>query len=201
LGSFFKSKKIVENLLFSLAINVVIAPLIMTALAWATLPDLPHHRTGVILVGVARCIAMVLIWSNLAGGDMEWCAILVAVNSIVQLVLFSPVAYFLCVIVGKGDNVTVDFWLVTRSVLIFLGIPLAAGIITRFTLRFGLKKWFGPEWYDKKFIPVIGTTSLIGLLFTIVVMFTLQVSYISRFFFLDKGFGVIFLPPILTFVS
>jgi ACR3 family arsenite transporter len=148
----------------------------MTALAWATLPDLPNHRTGVILVGVARCIAMVLIWSNLAGGDMEWCAVLVAVNSIVQLLLFSPVAYFLCVIVGKGENVMVDFWLVTRSVLIFLGVPLAAGIATRFTLRFGLKKWFGPEWYDTKFIPVIGTTSLIGLLFTIVVMFTLQVS-------------------------
>ncbi|KAJ3410663.1 hypothetical protein HDV05_003519 [Chytridiales sp. JEL 0842] len=174
LGSFFKSKKIIHNLVFSLVVNVVVAPLLMTALAWATLPDLPNHRAGVILVGVARCIAMVLIWCNLAGGDMEWCAILVAFNSILQLFLFSPVAYFLCVIVGKGSSVNVDLWLVTKSVLIFLGIPLVAAIITRFTLRFGLKKRFGPKWYDEKFVPVIGTTTLIALLFTIVVMFTLQ---------------------------
>ncbi len=154
----------------------------MTALAWATLPDLPHHRTGIILVGVARCIAMVLVWTNLAGGDMEWCAILVAINALVQLVLFSPVAYALSSIGGQNGGVTVDLWLVTRSVLIFLGIPLVAGILTRFTLRFGLKRYFGSKWYDEKFIPVIGTTSLIGLLFTIIVMFTLQVSSISSTF-------------------
>ncbi|TPX72545.1 hypothetical protein CcCBS67573_g05765 [Chytriomyces confervae] len=164
------AKKIIA---FSLLINVVIAPLIMTGLAWATLPDLPHERTGVILVGAARCIAMVLIWNQLACGDSEWCAILVAVNAFVQLFLYGPVAYFLSVTIGGGGEGVqmVSMWLTVRSVLIFLGIPLAGGILTRWVLRFLCNK---QSWYDNKFLPFIGPQALIGLLYTIIVMFILQ---------------------------
>ncbi|KAI8852736.1 sodium bile acid symporter family-domain-containing protein [Chytridium lagenaria] len=119
---------------------------------------------------------MVLIWNQLAGGDAEWCAILVAVNALLQLVLFGPTAYFLCVIVGRGDSYQIDLWLITRSVLIFLGIPLVGGVITRFLFRFALGlKWKGAyKWYDETLMKYLGPTSLLGLLFTIVVMFTLQ---------------------------
>ncbi|KAJ3400267.1 hypothetical protein HDU80_007127 [Chytriomyces hyalinus] len=138
------AKKIIA---FSLLINVVIAPLIMTGLAWATLPDLPHERTGVILVGAARCIAM--------------------------LFLYGPVAYFLSVTIGGGGEGVqmVSMWLTVRSVLIFLGIPLAGGILTRWVLRFLCNK---QSWYDNKFLPFIGPQALIGLLYTIIVMFILQ---------------------------
>ncbi|KAJ3252565.1 hypothetical protein HDU77_005060 [Chytriomyces hyalinus] len=164
------AKKIIA---FSLLINVIIAPLIMTGLAWATLPDLPHERTGVILVGAARCIAMVLIWNQLACGDSEWCAILVAVNAFVQLFLYGPVAYFLSVTIGGGGEGVqmVSMWLTVRSVLIFLGIPLAGGMLTRWVLRFLCNK---QSWYDNKFLPFIGPQALIGLLYTIIVMFILQ---------------------------
>ncbi|KAI8839965.1 sodium bile acid symporter family-domain-containing protein [Chytriomyces cf. hyalinus JEL632] len=164
------AKKIIA---FSLLINVIIAPLIMTGLAWATLPDLPHERTGVILVGAARCIAMVLIWNQLACGDSEWCAILVAVNAFVQLFLYGPVAYFLSVTIGGGGESVqmVSMWLTVRSVLIFLGIPLAGGMLTRWVLRFLCNK---QSWYDNKFLPFIGPQALIGLLYTIIVMFILQ---------------------------
>ncbi|KAJ3041609.1 hypothetical protein HK097_002223, partial [Rhizophlyctis rosea] len=174
LPTLFRTRKFYRIIFLSLILNWIIAPLIMSALAWATLPDLPEYRTGIMLVGVARCIAMVLIWNHLAGGDAEWCAVLVAMNSILQVLLYSPFAYFYAVIVGKGDKVNVDMWLVTRSVLIFLGIPLLAGFLTRLILRRVLQRWLGPKWYDEKFLPLIGPTSLLGLLFTILVMFALQ---------------------------
>ncbi|CAI5535530.1 unnamed protein product [Closterium sp. Naga37s-1] len=183
----------------SLAINWVLAPLLMTGLAWATLPDQAGLRTGIILVGIARCIAMVLIWNHLAGGNAEFCAILVAVNSILQVpscapfafspppipyticssspllfppqvILYSPLAIFYIDVVSHGGSVDVSFWTVAKSVLIFLGVPLLAAVITRFTLR-GL---VGAKWYDEKFLPWFGPTALIGLLFTIFVMFSLQ---------------------------
>ncbi|KAJ3073190.1 hypothetical protein HDU98_002009 [Podochytrium sp. JEL0797] len=149
----------------------------MTGLAWLTLPDLPHERNGIILVGVGRCIAMVLIWNNLAGGDSEWCAILVAVNALCQLVLFGPVAYFLISVVGstpgqEGDMIGMG--LIVRSVCVFLGIPLLVGGFLRFTLRFAFKNQLGPEWYDTKFLPFIEPHAVIGLLYTILVMFILQ---------------------------
>ncbi|ORY48523.1 arsenite efflux protein-like protein [Rhizoclosmatium globosum] len=162
------AKKVI---LFSLLINVIVAPLIMTGLAWATLPDLPHERTGVIMIGAARCIAMVLIWNQLACGDSEWCAILVAINAFIQLFLYGPVVYFLSVTISGSDGGIVSMWLTVRSVLIFLGIPLAGGMVTRFILRH-LTKW--EDWYDNKFLPLIGPQALIGLLYTIVVMFVLQ---------------------------
>ncbi|CAI5954476.1 unnamed protein product [Closterium sp. NIES-64] len=154
----------------SLAVNWVFAPLLMTGLAWATLPDQAGLRSGIILVGIARCIAMVLIWNHLAGGNAEFCAILVAVNSILQVILYSPLAIFYIDVVSHGGSVDVSFWTVAKSVLIFLGVPLVAAVITRFTLRALL----GAKWYDDKFLPWFGPTALIGLLFTIFVMFSLQ---------------------------
>ncbi|CAI6009927.1 unnamed protein product [Closterium sp. NIES-65] len=175
-----------------LAVNWVFAPLLMTGLAWATLPDQAGLRSGIILVGIARCIAMVLIWNHLAGGNAEFCAILVAVNSILQVpsrppvrlfsspnpyticssspllfppqvILYSPLAIFYIDVVSHGGSVDVSFWTVAKSVLIFLGVPLVAAVITRFTLRALL----GAKWYDDKFLPWFGPTALIGLLFTI----------------------------------
>ena len=97
--------------------------MIMAALAWACLPDLPHYRTGVLLIGVARCIAMVLIWNDLAGGSGEWCAIIVAMNSILQMLLFAPLAYFYTVVIGGGSSTGIEMWPVVKNVLIFLGLP------------------------------------------------------------------------------
>lgn len=159
----------------SLVLNWIIGPVIMFILAWVLLPDLPHYRTGLIIVGLARCIAMVLIWNMLAGGDSEYCAVLVALNSVFQIIMYSPLAYlFLRVVPGwlGGEGTIVDIGMadIAKSVLIFLGIPLAAGIITRFTMI----RWKGEEWYDSVLMPRLGPTALVGLLFTIVVMFSMQ---------------------------
>lgn len=159
----------------SLILNWIVGPLIMFILAWAFLPDLPHFRTGLIIVGLARCIAMVLIWNMLAGGDGEYCAVLVALNSVFQIIMFSPLAYFyLSVLPGwfgmQGAVVNISMVDIAKSVFIFLGIPLLAGIITRYTLV--AKR--GKEWYDTRLMPRLGPTALVGLLFTIVVMFSMQ---------------------------
>ncbi|CAG0945107.1 partial arsenate reductase, partial [Anaerolineae bacterium] len=164
-----------EQFSVSLVLNWVIGPVIMFVLAWVFLPDLPHFRTGLIIVGLARCIAMVLIWNMLAGGDSEYCAVLVALNSIFQIVMFSPLAYFFLVIVPgwfgmQGTVVNISMWDIAKSVLIFLGIPLAAGIITRFYFL----RTRGKEWYETKLMPRLGPTAMIGLLFTIIVMFSMQ---------------------------
>ncbi|MCE7938414.1 arsenical-resistance protein [bacterium] len=159
----------------SLVLNWAIGPVIMFALAWLFLPDLPEYRTGLILVGLARCIAMVLIWNMLAGGNDAYCAVLVALNSVFQIVLYSPLAYaFLVVVPGwfgqPGTVVDISMGEIARNVLIFLGIPLAAGALTRHVMvgRRGL------DWYDHVLMPRLGPTALVGLLFTIVVMFSLQ---------------------------
>jgi len=159
----------------SLVLNWVIGPVIMFILAWVLLPDLPHYRTGLIIVGLARCIAMVLIWNMLAEGDNEYCAVLVALNSIFQIVMYSPLAYLYLVLVprwlgAQGTVVNIGMGDIAKSVLIFLGIPLAAGIITRFTMI----RRRGKEWYDNVLMPKLGPTALVGLLFTIVVMFSMQ---------------------------
>ncbi|MCP4231372.1 MAG: ACR3 family arsenite efflux transporter [bacterium] len=148
----------------SLSLNWIIGPLLMLGLAWLFLPDKPGFRNGIILIGLARCIAMVLIWNQLAKGDNDKCAILVALNSVFQILTYSFLAYLF---IGAAN---VSMWGVAKSVLIFLGIPLAAGFITRIILR-PLK---GAEWYDKKFSRILGPTALIGLLFTILVMFSTQ---------------------------
>ncbi|KAI9045735.1 arsenic resistance protein [Aspergillus affinis] len=156
---------------FSIVVNWVVAPFFMLGLAWAFLPDERGLREGLILVGIARCIAMVLVWMGLAGGDGEYCAILVAVNSILQMVLFAPMAiFFIRVIGGSDDGLSIDYSLAAKSVGVFLGIPLGAAIVTRFALRLLL----GREWYDRHFLKWIGPLSLIGLLFTILVLFASQ---------------------------
>ena len=159
----------------SAVLNWVIGPAIMFVLAWVFLPDLPEYRTGLIIVGLARCIAMVLIWNMLAEGDAEYCAVLVALNSVFQIIMYSPLAYFYLRVVpgwfgADTAAVGVTMWDIAKSVLIFLGIPLAAGIITRFSLirRRGL------DWYETKFMPKLGPTAIIGLLFTIIVMFSMK---------------------------
>lgn len=167
----FKHRGLWIQVGFSIVVNWIIAPFFMLGLAWAFLPDKPGLRDGLILVGIARCIAMVLIWTGLAGGDNEYCAILVAINSILQMVLFAPLALlFLVDIDGNPSGYDVDYAPVAQSVGVFLGIPLAAAIVTRFTLRMVV----GAEWYEKKFLKWIGPWSLIGLLFTIIVLFASQ---------------------------
>ena len=159
----------------SLVQNWLIGPALMFVLAWVFLPDQPEYRTGLILVGVARCIAMVLIWNMLAGGNSEDCALLVALNACFQMVMYSFLAYFYLNTLPRAlgldtTAVGIEMGDIIRTVLIFLGIPLAAGVITRFTLT---ARW-GRDWYDGKFAPRLGRTAIIGLLFTVVVMFSMQ---------------------------
>ncbi|MBN9622438.1 MAG: ACR3 family arsenite efflux transporter, partial [Actinobacteria bacterium] len=159
----------------SLVLNWVIGPALMFALAWLLLPHEPEYRTGLIVVGLARCIAMVLIWSELACADREATAVLVAINSIFQIVAYSLLGYFyLSVLPGwlglDSEGFSVSIWEVARTVLIFLGIPLLAGYLTRVI---GLRRR-GREWYEQTFLPRIGPLTLYGLLFTIVLLFALQ---------------------------
>jgi arsenite transporter len=147
----------------------------MFTLAWTFLPDLPAYRTGLIIVGLARCIAMVIIWNDLACGDREAAAVLVALNSLFQVVAFAGLGWFyLNVLPGwlglEQTGINASTWDIARSVLIFLGIPLLAGFLSR---RVGEKKK-GRTWYGERFIPTVGPFALYGLLFTIVVLFALQ---------------------------
>ncbi|KAF7162577.1 hypothetical protein CNMCM5623_007823 [Aspergillus felis] len=165
----FRTRQIWIQIAFSIFVNWIIAPFFMLALSWAFLPDEPELRQGLILVGLARCIAMVLIWTGLAGGDGEYCAILVAVNSMLQMVLFAPMGVFFIQVIS-GDSVGFEYDTAAKSVAVFLGIPLGAAILTRFTLR-----WVtSPRWYDEVFLKWASPWSLIGLLFTILVLFASQ---------------------------
>ncbi len=164
----------------SLMLNWVLGPALMFTLAWLLLPDLPEYRTGLIIVGLARCIAMVIIWNDLACGDREAAAVLVALNSVFQVVAFAALGWFYLVALPGwlGLNTTglhVSSWDIARSVLIFLGIPLAAGYLTR---RLG-ERARGRDWYESRFLPTIGPVALYGLLCTIVVLFALQGDQIT----------------------
>ena len=159
----------------SLVLNWVIGPALMFALAWLMLPDLPEYRTGLIIVGLARCIAMVLIWNDLACGNREAATFLVAVNSLFQIVAYSLLGYFYLELLPQWlglDQAALDvsIWEIAKSVLIFLGVPLLAGYLTR---RVGEGRK-GTDWYENTFLPRIGPVALYGLLFTIVVLFALQ---------------------------
>ncbi|MFC3998154.1 ACR3 family arsenite efflux transporter [Nocardiopsis sediminis] len=162
-------------LVASLAVNWVAGPAVMFALAWLLLPDLPEYRTGLIIVGLARCIAMVIIWNDLACGDREAAAVLVALNSLFQVVAFALLGWFyLAVLPGwlgwEQAALDVSVAQIAGSVLVFLGVPLLAGYLTR---HFG-EKARGRAWYETRFLPRIGPVALYGLLFTIVVLFALQ---------------------------
>lgn len=162
-------------LVLSLLLNWLIGPALMFTLAWVFLADQPTFRTGLIVIGLARCIAMVLVWNDLACGDREAAALLVAINSIFQVLAYALLGTFYLKILpgwlGLGtEDVQFSTSEITKAVLIFLGIPLAAGYLTR---RVGLRAK-GRDWYEQKFLPKIGPFALYGLLFTIVVMFALQ---------------------------
>jgi len=159
----------------SLLLNWLIGPLLMFVLAWTFLADQPEFRTGLIVIGLARCIAMVLIWNDLACGDREAAALLVAINSVFQILAYALLGtFYLKILPGwlglDTQDVHFSTWDITKAVLIFLGIPLVAGYLTR---RWGLRAK-GREWYEGRFIPRISPLALYGLLFTIVVMFALQ---------------------------
>ncbi len=162
-------------LITSLVMNWIIGPALMFTLAWLLLPDLPEYRTGLIIVGLARCIAMVLIWNELACGDREAAAVLVAINSIFQVIAFGALGWFYLQVLPKWLGLATtaagfSIGAITLSVLVFLGIPLVAGFLTR-TIG---EKTKGREYYEAKVLPKIGPWALYGLLFTIVVLFALQ---------------------------
>ena len=164
----------------SLLLNWVLGPAFMFALAWIFLPDEPALRTGLIIVGLARCIAMVLVWSDLSCGDREATAVLVAINSVFQVLMFGVLGWFYLQILPSWlglatTSAEFSFWSIVTSVVVFLGIPLLAGVVSRIVGE----KTRGRDWYENTFIPRISPLALIGLLYTIVLLFSLQGEQIT----------------------